>query len=100
MPTPHDDVYKQLISIHQTIYDQHREQMRQIDEVKTCLHSETSKINEKIEDRIGPLEDRIAKQEQTITVLGKIITWVGVPSGASLIGFFIWVNNFFTNHQK
>ena len=98
-PSPHDDVYKQLISIHQTIYDQHREQMRQIDEVKTYLHAENNKIHEKIEERISPLEDRIAKQEQTITVLGKVVTWVGVPSGASIIAFFVWANNFFTNHK-
>jgi hypothetical protein len=94
MTTSNDDVYKQIISIQHTLYDQHSQIREELDGLKEHIYS----IKEEIEGRLSPLGDKVERHEHNFKILSSAFTWI-LPSGAGIIAFFCWLGGMFTPHK-
>jgi hypothetical protein len=93
---PDKDYLSHIVEIHKTISDNQHHIREELDKTRDLLREDLKNLKEDMFKRLEPLEKKVEGHDHTINFANRLTTWIGLPSGATLLGFLYWI---FTQHK-
>ena len=82
MATSSDDIYRQILSMQESVFTSHLEIKEEIENLKVAIHN-----------RIAPIEEKVSRHEHTFSMLARTLTWI-LPSGV-VLSIMGWLTQYF-----